>query len=636
MCNTNYHISMIKQKLIIFLFCLFINWTPESEAVFFNREFVIEMHDFSEINTSDFIQSEEIILPKCNKTTNLKPKKEPEKDNLPVKRQKIKYKRIMLDDFSAVEEGIPSDVLAVQDTVEWNYPKAPYHGNRISYIESAEDVTWKKNFSTPVDLSSHHFSFGYSIFDVNEFKVGKTDIYTGLFYTSSYISFEDIKGNYVRYPLSLISAYGSWEILSISRACPYRVESANKIDWSNITKIVYFFEPAEGKTLRIFLSHLEAIETISHCYLILRFDDALANVFTRGRPLMEQYGFKGVLGINASMFYDTDIYTQVEAESISHPLYRHLSIADFCTIEMLETFDKLGWDIVSHSADHYLVGSKNHTTETLIANLVSGRQLFERLGITRGKEYFIFPYTGVGPIRESVWRVFKNMYSIGLSGQPTGPLPLPVFDDGWRMGRLEIANTSWSPYNDYMGIGETMSEFPEYGGVGQIMWHGVSESDVSENGNFINLLKFLDANRDHITVVTLSELEVLFPEVFKKPNTSSLPEMIRTVDSSVYDTTAAKRYIIKPHDWGTHRFTNGGNRSMHLRLPPAEVCSGKRFSFLCVPELTGDDSFTIVTREGDTFTGGTTEKTFVFNKNNTAGGNIRRTFMASGSNWELQ
>jgi hypothetical protein len=78
--------------------------------------------------------------------------------------------------------------------------------------------------------------------------------------------------------------------------------------------------------------------------IIFRFDDSLDNTYSNAMPIMEEFGFKGVLNILPG-------YLGKEWHDVD-PEGRDWGYREIMTLEEVMELSRLGWDIGSHSMNH--------------------------------------------------------------------------------------------------------------------------------------------------------------------------------------------------------------------------------------------------------------------------------------------
>jgi len=112
----------------------------------------------------------------------------------------------------------------------------------------------------------------------------------------------------------------------------------------------------------------QGINKLAKKTVTLRFDDALASVWTEARPRLTEYGYRTVLAVPTS---------QIDKPS-------HLTLAQ------LRALQSFGWDVCSHSMTHpHMTGL---TSEKMDIELEGSKEWLIKHGFRKGARFFVTPY----------------------------------------------------------------------------------------------------------------------------------------------------------------------------------------------------------------------------------------------------
>lgn len=262
----------------------------------------------------------------------------------------------------------------------------------------------------------------------------------------------------------------------------------------DVTRIGFKVERESGRTASVWISNLE---TVSFKPMItLRFDDQRQSVYDNAYPLMNQYGFKGVIGVITG----TPLLGNDPNVNNSDP--------GMTKAQLLEV-RALGWDLVSHTHTHnYIAGQTDDFMDSDYKKSVA--YLKDELGASSiERSLLISPF---GQRDERVAKIQRKYYDAHIGGntlisymprQPEG-----TWDNGslWMdMGSLNGDNIDDG--NDLIAHAQNIIDEKRWG---IIMMHDILPTLANPNATtiqaFSDFMDWLDANSNLIDVVTIRDV----------------------------------------------------------------------------------------------------------------------------------
>ena len=229
--------------------------------------------------------------------------------------------------------------------------------------------------------------------------------------------------------------------------------------------------------------------------VILWFDDGLMNTYEVARPILERYGYVGVVSVITWMVrnYEDERYIWDDGHSRDNPIM---------ILPELLTIQKEGWEIVSHSQSHpHLDALQEYYAEWEIRG--SKEWIENNLGPMKNP-CFVYPYGEV--YWNSIVDEYYTYQRLGGEGQELGTLWNPNDED---CVYIPIVGTHLSKETvDYW-----LDEINQKGGIAVFVIHGIHENAEPESlentpENLEYLLKRI--KELELPVLTLTQTVELF------------------------------------------------------------------------------------------------------------------------------
>ena len=265
---------------------------------------------------------------------------------------------------------------------------------------------------------------------------------------------------------------------------------------TDVTRIGFKIDRKEGNIGKAWIGELE---TVSFKPMItLRFDDQRLSVYQNAYPVMDNYGFKGMIGVitgRPNLGNDPDInYSSINADGM--------------TKEQLIEVKNKGWDLISHTHTHPEYWNK--TDEYMRADYQkSVDYLRKELGASElSSSILVSPFNNrnerIAQIQRKYFDAQLNQfgYTSHMPRQPEGT---------WDKGSL------WTDLHSQIGDGNNADTLIGYAqqAIAKQRWVIVMMHDIlpipanSTNINvndFVAFMDWLNANRNLIDVVTITDV----------------------------------------------------------------------------------------------------------------------------------
>lgn len=215
------------------------------------------------------------------------------------------------------------------------------------------------------------------------------------------------------------------------------------------------------------IDELRATEKLDKGSVILTFDDNQITQYDTAYPILEEYGYPGVVG--------TIPWIADREERLDVPELTDLQNA--------------GWDIVSHpQIDHQLRGIP--VEEQRDAIIRSKRWLVDN-GFEKGAQYIIWPYNAAG---EDALDIASRYHKLGFCG---GDTPSGLITDP-----MTISRVNGDDVDDAKNVLDKAAQFNQ---TAVLMYHTVGTNRISE-ADFRSTIAYIDSlGLDVVTPSTLWE-----------------------------------------------------------------------------------------------------------------------------------
>lgn len=209
--------------------------------------------------------------------------------------------------------------------------------------------------------------------------------------------------------------------------------------------------------------------------VMIQFDDGWASEYWKAYPMMKDKGFVGNIGI---------ISDQVGKKN-------------YVTIEQLREMYADGWDIYNHTVSHPRLTSL--TDQQVERELSESRAFLMRHRFTRAVDFIAYPY---GDFNDSVIDIAKQYSRFARSITTGFEVGTPI--NPYRLKTIELVNgVSPSVYED------AIRSVAENGHTVIFFLHRIedegTDSIILNTEDFQKFLDFLDAYRDEVDVISISE-----------------------------------------------------------------------------------------------------------------------------------
>ncbi len=262
-----------------------------------------------------------------------------------------------------------------------------------------------------------------------------------------FLSSDNQATNNVHYPISIpVQPYiadGEWANLTISWGDLANNFSAGSIERGKINNVEFRLEDDNTAPVTFHLNEVAAVPRAANGVVSLVFDDGWESTYTRARPLMDKYGFRGSSAIIRDI----------------------VGTANYMSLAQLRTLQDLsGWDIVAHAdtvANHN-AGYGNLENPVVEAEMKGIKRWLLDNGFKR-RDVFVWP---LGSYTASQMVMARRLFNVvrgttGGAGGPSGPQEtFPPGDNGrlrtWTIGHtatkkdLETALTQCATHRSWL------------------------------------------------------------------------------------------------------------------------------------------------------------------------------------------
>lgn len=225
--------------------------------------------------------------------------------------------------------------------------------------------------------------------------------------------------------------------------------------------------------------------------VVLSFDKGVGSTNSVAKPLMDQYGYPGVIGI---------VTGRIEPTS-DDP--EELSVTE------LQAMQRDGWEVASHTVDH--TDLVDASASEVRDQCRESRQFIADNGLLPPESTLVYPDNAVN---ESVAQIAAEYYDYGFGGDED---PTDGIDDPMRIDRAAGHEPSEAR--------EQIDRAIDQGGVSVLMFHRVGifedpqDNDTSE-AEFAELMSYIDEQGPALEVVTASQLSAAGAGVTSTPSGS--------------------------------------------------------------------------------------------------------------------
>jgi len=212
--------------------------------------------------------------------------------------------------------------------------------------------------------------------------------------------------------------------------------------------------------------------------VIISFDDSVPTAKSVAKPIMDRYGYPGVVGIVTGR-------TQRSGEDGQ------------LTIEELEELRDDDWEVASHTIDHTKLTEVSNSEIRRQAR--ESKEFIDENDLSPPDPTIIYPYGGVD---DRVVDVVEEYYEYGFGGEED---PTDGIDDPMRIDR----SRGHRPAEVRRQIDEAIANGSE--GVAILMFHRIGtfddpkQNDTSKDA-FADLMAYIDDRSEDLDIITTSEL----------------------------------------------------------------------------------------------------------------------------------
>lgn len=380
------------------------------------------------------------------------------------------------------------------------------------------------------DFSKHHFHLWIKSIDAeNTLKLNRTLYHAH--YIECFLYFYS-GSDYVKYSINWPLLTDEWQHIQIHRGNALR-ETGNTdpfhitVDWKNIDAIKFEWNAKDVHTqFELMVKKFEAVET-SPCPLVtLRFDDGYQNVYRYARPKMDEYGYKGVWGINTQPGREiAGVGGTLDAPTNQGNNFDVI----YTNSKTIKQMEEHGWDIASHSHNHasfgesQLDGIPDQTAFEMERNCILSKLILTAAGIIKGRGFLIWPYGGIETVRYNSFFPVKKHFALANATTPPSPAGLPLADRYFFSGKLGYHDSWTVPDNStiFHSMKNGIDDLLAFNGWGILMFHNISAPGEHRNTSASpNLLGYEDFEKviDYLNstgccVATFTDIfESLYPE----------------------------------------------------------------------------------------------------------------------------
>ena len=303
---------------------------------------------------------------------------------------------------------------------------------------------------------------------------------TKLYYVTIYLASVTDGSKKITYALYSDSLYNGWNHIKFS---PTETEDFTDT-WGNIILLKIAVGAKSGETTNVTIDNLY-INQKTKAKVMLRFDGPYATVYTKALPILQKYGFKGVIDVLPSGV---------------------IAGGDFATLaQLLSLQNTYGWDIAGHgyaSADFSAI-----TAEQAVTSVNQCRDWQIANGLASAVNHMSYPggQMGLTTAMAVSGTQIKSAMGGGTSKRPQlQPIP------STQMWMLNFAYT-WAPALTFAtDIKPIVDKAVELGGLLSFYTHGVEDvptvyaAKTAEFQLFIDYIALLES-QGLIDVVTVNE-----------------------------------------------------------------------------------------------------------------------------------
>jgi peptidoglycan/xylan/chitin deacetylase (PgdA/CDA1 family) len=373
---------------------------------------------------------------------------------------------------TSIQISIPTRALisGFEDLNEWIAKSGEVKKNTDLYVEGKGALTltstngtrteiWK---SVNIDFTGRHPEFQIHV--DNTSNLSSLSIYI----ESENNSSKSFSIGWVGTSGSIYIIYSGWNTLGLSRAnFDYSAGAADDSNWKTITKIRFVINSKASTTVNVTLDALYAVRDLYQGLITLRFDDSYYNdTYTVAKPIMDQYGFRGVLACTVNQ----------------------VGGLTGLTVSQLQELQNSGWDIVSHSMTHSNFSALS--VDSLEYEIKNSQDWLKENGFEKGSRFLVPPN---GECNDTVLPVIKKYY---YASQVLSPLTdtLPPSDTFRMMSRGVGSQTNLNTVKSWIDSAQSNGAWLT------LLFHRT----VGMQANFFQILEYI---RDSgIQVVTFSDV----------------------------------------------------------------------------------------------------------------------------------
>lgn len=202
---------------------------------------------------------------------------------------------------------------------------------------------------------------------------------------------------------------GDWCVVTLNPASATVVGTPS---WSTIQKVRLRAKDAATGTVDVWWGGLSHFDQPAQGVVSITFDDSYASDYTKARPIMDAYGYRGV----------------------SYTIAGNIGQANRLTLAQAQALQNLhGWDLAAH-------GSPDLTTLTatqLRAEFATIKKFLYENGLAKGADHYAFPMGRYNPLVQSISKeYFASTRTIDEYTETTIP------GDPYRLRILNVTNNT--------------------------------------------------------------------------------------------------------------------------------------------------------------------------------------------------
>jgi peptidoglycan/xylan/chitin deacetylase (PgdA/CDA1 family) len=245
-------------------------------------------------------------------------------------------------------------------------------------------------------------------------------------------------------------------------------EIRGRPDLTNVRELRIEVSSSAAK-LRLFVDSIRTTPRPAKGSVMLTFDDNVVSQYETAFPIMQRYGFSGVVGVIDSM---------VGSDSR-------------IPLDGMREMQAAGWDMVSHPHSSRSEDFPELPSAKRRAELRANKQWLIDHGFERGARFLIWPFNAYDAssleIASRYHYLCFTLSNTPIGHRPTGPLVA---------GRVK---------GDYVDLTKRMIDFAaRYNQLVVLMYHAIGAGDWVDEAGFESTMKHID--RTDIDVITASDL----------------------------------------------------------------------------------------------------------------------------------